>query len=98
MSSGTITLRELWDDYGIVGEILVSIFQFTEITGSLSHVFVVLAIYDGFPTCRYPPSHYTGPLTPAYQRRIQGPRCHLDRKVHQENPLAGSGRQDPGGY
>ena len=29
MSSGTITLRELWDDYGIVGDILVTIFSFS---------------------------------------------------------------------
>jgi hypothetical protein len=25
MSSGTFTLRELWDDYGIVGDVLVSL-------------------------------------------------------------------------
>lgn len=35
LSSGTITLQEAWDSYGIVGELLVSKCAFSLIMGSL---------------------------------------------------------------
>ena len=94
MHSGTITLRELWDDYGIVGDILVSDSSNSGAVSGLD----LLAIYISFPACRHSRSPDSGSLTSAHQRHIQGPRRHLGRTAHQGDPPCSSGRQDPCRY
>ena len=84
------TLGQLQDCGGHLGE-----YFFNLLLGvCLTMVLNALANYNSFPMSWYSQSPHTGSLTPAYQRHIQGPCCHLGRTIHQGDPPCSSGKQD----
>lgn len=64
-------LTTLWDEYGIVGDLVVSRFFYDPII--LSHH--LLAIHEGLPTCQHQSVTCTRYPSPANQRMLQGPTC-----------------------
>ena len=57
-----------------------------------------LAIHNSFPTCGYTWITHTGPLTPDYQRHIQGPHHQLGWAIYLVCPSKSSSHKDPCWY
>jgi hypothetical protein len=88
-------LGMLWDEYGLVGDIVVRLWL-SIVAGSLNFSF--LAIHYLFPQSQYQRTFVTQPPTPANQRCLQGPSCHMGEQLHQSWTFSSGSTEDTQWY
>jgi len=74
----TLELGVLWDEFGIVGNVIVSpVYKVPH----LRHSYSFLAIFKQFPESGHTWTNRTGPSPPNHQRYIQGPPHWLGQRI-----------------
>jgi len=72
------TLDLMWDEYGIVGDLVVSLHY----SYHLTLLERLLAIYEQFPSRRHLPLNCAGHSTSAHKRLFQGPLSQLGHCIY----------------
>ena len=70
-------VKTLWDDHGVISDILVSPF----ILQNKLVLIVLAAVYSILSTCRYSRTHGAGPTPSNHQGYLQRPPCRVGWRV-----------------